>query len=410
MAQKIEDVYKLQLLHYFMKSYDYQIVRTNSPRNDMWLVSQTREVYPIIRIYVDGFEDDLEYMNIMYESLSKVIEKETKMLLIKVQNEKTETKVIDSNYYTGYTLYPDKSVESELLEVFTGIDKVLEPVDNVLTGFRQMNAKMKTVIKEREKVARKKFTKGIPVTVGITLLSVIYFAVFVLSQFHTENLAASLVLCGGYYKANVVGLHEYYRLLTTGFLHLDIFQLFINLIVFLQLGALCEKIYKKRTYIFIFVLSIIIGNMFTLVGDGNGFTLGLNPGIMGLLGAYLVTMFMTGSHHIPPIRANMMRMVLFCAIIGLSPEISFMSLLGGFVTGLVMGFVTMEKPKLKSIQFHTRNAFAIFFAVLSLLCFNVTNVQPEMKESNQAIVKGIKKLGLEKYSEKLQQTYLDLYK
>ncbi|TFG01794.1 MAG: rhomboid family intramembrane serine protease [Promethearchaeota archaeon] len=82
---------------------------------------------------------------------------------------------------------------------------------------------------------------------------------------------------------------EIWRLFTAMFLHSDIIHLFSNMFGLLLFGALVENNFSKSEYLFIYFISGLIGNTFSLfLLPIFSISLGASGAIFGLLGASFI--------------------------------------------------------------------------------------------------------------------------
>jgi membrane associated rhomboid family serine protease len=92
---------------------------------------------------------------------------------------------------------------------------------------------------------------------------------------------------------------EYYRWITSGFLHADIGHLAINMFVFYQFGGLVEKIYQAHfgqvggsiLYLLMYLTSIVCGDLFTFAKEKDNphyRALGASGGVSGIMFAFIL--------------------------------------------------------------------------------------------------------------------------
>lgn len=130
---------------------------------------------------------------------------------------------------------------------------------------------------------------------------------------------------------------EYWRLITAGFLHIQIWHFLMNMMSMYNLGSL-ELIFGHGLFAVILLASIIGGNVLAMLLEGNDTTvsLGLSGGLYGLLAAYMVFLFKLGLLGDPSIRFSLLRMLGINLLINLMPNVSRMGHAGGFLTGFAI--------------------------------------------------------------------------
>ncbi len=130
---------------------------------------------------------------------------------------------------------------------------------------------------------------------------------------------------------------EYWRLLTAGFLHLQIIHLLMNMFSLYNLGSL-ERTFGSPLYALILFGSVIGGNLLSYFTgqEDTSISLGISGGLYGLLAAYMVMMFKLGLLGVPAVRYSLLRILIVNLAINLMPNVSRMGHAGGFLTGFAI--------------------------------------------------------------------------
>ena len=131
---------------------------------------------------------------------------------------------------------------------------------------------------------------------------------------------------------------EWYRLFTYGFIHVDVYHIFMNLYALYNLGSFLEPLLGSFKFALILFLSILGGGFFISRGQRLTRTIGISGGLYGLLATYFILLFKLGMFAYPSIRASLIRTVLVNAIISFMPNVSMMGHLGGAIVGAILGF------------------------------------------------------------------------
>ena len=89
-------------------------------------------------------------------------------------------------------------------------------------------------------------------TVATNVIIAICFVVWLFIQlFPSDSTITNSILIGAFYKPFVLA-GEYWRLLTAGFVHVDLWHLAMNMMAFLSLGKIFEPLLGVRRYLLIF--------------------------------------------------------------------------------------------------------------------------------------------------------------
>ena len=79
---------------------------------------------------------------------------------------------------------------------------------------------------------------------------------------------------------------QYYRMITSMFVHADIIHLLFNMYALFILGPQVEKYYGRLKFTLIYLISGLLGSVFSLVfASSNTFSMGASGAIFGLLGS-----------------------------------------------------------------------------------------------------------------------------
>lgn len=402
MAEK--QVYSLQLLTFLINKYDYQIVNIRGLKTeDYWLVN-LKQPYPLICITQEKLDRDLMNTGMfatVYRALMGTFSTTVKCLVLNTSSNGVNFEV---NNITHYSIQEDH-VDSSLLQKFPGIDQVVKTVENVEVEKRKLTKVLQKKAKS-EFISQLKKNDMMPnVTMMIAAICVVMFIVQFALTFITKDVMTSAILSGAYYKMNVLAAHEYWRLLTSGFVHANIWHLLMNLMAFFNLGMVLEGRLKKKRYLITLLVSIVVGNLFVLMGDANVVGIGLSGGLFGLLGVYTVMLFTEGYYKNPRVLSSFMTTMCMNFLISLLPNISMLAHLGGFISGIVFGIYFSDKKLLEGIKGHVMNAFGAVIIGCVLTSAMVGQVMPITAYTDANVIRSVRNLHLDFYADYLVDRY-----
>ena len=141
------------------------------------------------------------------------------------------------------------------------------------------------------------------------------------------------IINGGLYGPSV-GAGEWYRIVTSGFLHANLLHLGFNMFVLYQLGMLLEPALGRLRFGLVYAVAMLSGALGVLLISPNTLTVGASGAVFGLMGAGVAAMRSRG---IDPFSTGLGGMIVLNLAITftLSRYIS----VGGHVGGLIGGFL-----------------------------------------------------------------------
>jgi membrane associated rhomboid family serine protease len=147
--------------------------------------------------------------------------------------------------------------------------------------------------------------------------------------------------------------NEWYRLVTSGFLHFGLLHLAFNMYFLFVLGNQMEPQLGRVKFLMLYVASLLGGSAGVILFDQGAFTAGASGAVFGLLGAMAVGIWQRG---INPFTTQIGTLLLIN--LGLTFFVSGISIgghLGGLLAGSICGFVMMA-PGYKAFPAWSRYA------------------------------------------------------
>ncbi|MBR2767789.1 MAG: rhomboid family intramembrane serine protease [Solobacterium sp.] len=134
---------------------------------------------------------------------------------------------------------------------------------------------------------------------------------------------------------------EYWRLLASGFLHVQIWHLLMNMYSLYSLSSL-ERVFGHGLFALILLASILLGSVLSVwLGDENTITIGISGGLYGLFAAYLVLLFKAGLLQDQAVMFSVLRTLVVNLAINFMPNVSRLGHAGGFIAGFVIAMIML---------------------------------------------------------------------
>ncbi len=286
----------MKLLHYFITDQNYNPVILRGAQNEIWLENLDGD-YKIIRIVSNYIHNDeqLNYDLFKTKQIMKSIKKKT--LSFKVPTLSIFLNLGDNVHMDKETNYDyitclnvkninDIVKNNHVLEVFPDIKKTLNYKEEGMSLFLKLTSEInkkteKDAIQAEDVFGPKKPT----VTYTLIIINILVFlAMYLFGNGSEDNL--TLLAFGANNRTLVLGFHEYYRLLTSSFIHIGILHLFVNMYSLWVIGSQIENFFCKIKYLIIYLGSAFFGSLLSICFS-NSISAGASGAIFGLLGAML---------------------------------------------------------------------------------------------------------------------------
>lgn len=187
----------------------------------------------------------------------------------------------------------------------------------------------------------KRYIKTSPVNSTFLAIIIVYFIIITLGGGTTN--VETLVKFGAFFPPFITQFNQYYRFVTSIFIHIGVTHLFFNGYALYIFGTQIEKLMGHKKYILFFLLTGIVGNIATYFLNPTSVSAGASGSLFGLLGVFLYLII----HHKDMITKEGRKSIL--QLLGLNllitiiiPNISITAHLGGLITGYLASFVFIK--------------------------------------------------------------------
>lgn len=411
MDDKHKEIFLYQLVYYLIHEYKYQQIKIKQDQDDIWLINPKQHVYPVIRIVHQSNEEITKqtmYIRNVHRKILDIIQREGIVLIL---NTSEQSGAMDTPYMKQISVTQKGVSNVDIHKTFKGIDHVVHEVANYDQEYQLLQKRIEAAQHKNTKAVIKRATWHImPLATYsiITACVLVSLFAFVL-RLWIPDWAQSLIAAGAYYKMNIVATHEYWRLLTAGFIQMDIITLLLQMCFVYCLGKFSEMYFEKWKYLGIVLASIVVGNIFMFIADGNVVACGIGGGISGMYGMFIMTLLQG--------RALKSQFVYIIALLGglfllfsmLLPGISIMAYFGGFITGCMLTFVFTKTTKSIVLKRHTMIAGAMLLMGLAIWLSFHQEVEPLNEELDMQMVQVYQGTPMERYGHYLKDMYAKQY-
>lgn len=130
---------------------------------------------------------------------------------------------------------------------------------------------------------------------------------------------------------------EWWRLITSAFLHYGLIHLIFNMLALWWIGGPLEEAIGSRRYVLLYLVSGLAGSAGAIIASPNGVTVGASGAIFGVMGALLVLQYQaTGTFGGPALTLIVINLALSFTGGGISIGGHIGGLIGGAAAGLAL--------------------------------------------------------------------------
>lgn len=173
------------------------------------------------------------------------------------------------------------------------------------------------------------------------IFTIVFLAMNVISYIYCTYVGETVYNIGCMDAERVISDHEYYRFLTSIFMHGGVEHLVSNMIFLAALGEMLERSVGHVRFIFLYLISGFGGSIFSIASailSGSRYTsVGASGAIFGLIGALLVLVVISRGHY-QGISIKRMVLATACMIYegAVSEGVDNAAHLGGLIFGLLI--------------------------------------------------------------------------
>lgn len=176
----------------------------------------------------------------------------------------------------------------------------------------------------------------VPRPVVAQALMAISIAVFVYGMGSGTEINNRLLIDGGVAGPPVAD-GEWYRLVTSGFLHVGLIHLGFNMFLLYRLGQLVEPVLGRLRFTIAYVVSLLSGSLGVILLQPDRLAVGASGAVFGLMG---VTVAVMRSRGIDPFSTGLGGLIVLNLIITFTiPNVSIGGHVGGLLGGLAVGYL-----------------------------------------------------------------------
>ena len=182
------------------------------------------------------------------------------------------------------------------------------------------------------------------VTFVLLTIMIIYFIFISLNGGSTST--GALVRYGAMFPPYVTAYHEYYRFITSIFIHIGITHILFNGYALYAFGPQIEWLMGPNKYLLFFLLTGIGGNLATFLFNFESVSAGASGSLFGLFGALLYLVHRHKDMITPAGRKSILSLLGMNLLLTVAvPSISITAHLGGLIMGYLLSYIFIKPPR-----------------------------------------------------------------
>jgi membrane associated rhomboid family serine protease len=152
---------------------------------------------------------------------------------------------------------------------------------------------------------------------------------------------------GALFGPAIANQGEYYRLITSGFLHAGLIHIGFNMFLLYILGQMLEPAIGRVRFTVVYLTALLGGDFGALLLSPDSMTIGASGAVFGLMGAAVLTLRSRG---FDPMASGIPALILFNLVLSfVIPGIAIGGHIGGLIAGTLAAYVLVEvgeRPRL----------------------------------------------------------------
>ena len=283
----------MKLLHYFITEKGYNPIVLHGAKDEIWLENLNSD-YKIVRI-VSNYIHNNEQFDFDLFKTKKIVKKIQKTTFSLNMNALSIFINLGENVNIKETYRNIDIVNLKELDDIKQYKTVMEVFPDIIKKSKIKEKGMELFFKLTSEINKKNEQEGIKaeeifkpkkpiITVSLIIINVIVFILMYIFGKGSQD-AFTLIKFGAFQKDLILG-GEYYRLITSAFLHIGIFHLLFNCYALYVIGRQLESFLGKIKFLIIYLVSALCGSLMSMIFPIS-ISAGASGAIFGLLGSLL---------------------------------------------------------------------------------------------------------------------------
>ncbi|MDX6617130.1 MAG: hypothetical protein QOD60_2221 [Solirubrobacterales bacterium] len=165
---------------------------------------------------------------------------------------------------------------------------------------------------------------------------------------------------------------DYWRIITSGFLHVGLIHIALNMYILYIAGGLLERSIGSLRFVALYFLSLISGSFIALLIDPNALTVGASGAIFGLMAAAVIIAYGRGREDVARQFAVLVALNLFLSfsVSGISIGAHLGGLVGGAIASFFVIYIERRRGPALPLEIPVLTVIAAAFAIAAVVAAN----------------------------------------
>lgn len=381
-------------LYYWIRYLNYNVIYRDKENDEIWLSHKRKHSIVVFR------KDVTSTQEIRFDK-SKIMERpEEIQQFIGYIPESYEFYYFTDKELSKENLNEEKPIKLKFKIISNEQSLNSLPINFLLLKMLINNEDKRTYLHYKRKVLTqnlvdKHMQRFTPITYTLILINIVIWLCMILYLNRFSDV--KLLEVGGLVHFNVVH-GEWYRLISSMFLHFNFEHILMNMLSLFIFGKIVESIIGSWRMLIIYIISGLYGNFVSLSFNTTTISVGASGAIFGLIGSIFVIMYLSKNFNKKMIGQLLIALVVLIVFSLFMSNINIMAHLGGFISGVLITLIGYYFKTQRSLFWSFLIVFLLIFIILQIRIFTISEdniydklIRDEMIKGNYSEAKNVVK-------------------
>jgi len=381
-------------LYYWIRYLNYNVIYRDKEDDEIWLSHKRKHSIVVFR------KDVTSTQEIRFDK-SKIMERpEEIQQFIGYIPESYEFYYFTDKELSKENLNEEKPIKLKFKIISNEQSLKSLPINFLLLKMLINNEDKRTYLHYKRKVLTqnlvdKHMQRFTPITYTLILINIVIWLCMILYLNRFSDV--KLLEVGGLVHFNVVH-GEWYRLISSMFLHFNFEHILMNMLSLFIFGKIVESIIGSWRMLIIYIISGLYGNFVSLSFNTSTISVGASGAIFGLIGSIFVIMYLSKNFNKKMIGQLLIALFVLIVFSLFMSNINIMAHLGGFISGVLITLIGYYFKTQRSLFWSFLIVFLLIFIILQIRIFTISEdniydklIRDEMIKGNYSEAKNVVK-------------------